>query len=68
MDEVQLNPLERGLQFLRESWQELKKVSWSSRQEVAGATVFILLLVLVLALFVGLVDFVISRALALVLR
>ena len=44
-------------QFLRGSRMELKKVKWPTRKELLAATVMVIVLVLVIALFLGLVDF-----------
>ena len=44
-------------QFLRESKIELKKVKWPTRKELLASTVMVIFLVLVVALFLGLIDF-----------
>lgn len=44
-------------QFLRESKMELKKVKWPTRKELLASTVMVLFLVLVVAFFLGAVDF-----------
>jgi preprotein translocase subunit SecE len=44
-------------QFLRESKMELKKVKWPTRKELLASTVMVLFLVLVVAFFLGVVDF-----------
>ena len=44
-------------QFLRESKIELKKVKWPTRKELLASTAMVILLVLVVALFLGLIDF-----------
>ena len=46
-----------ALQFLRESRSELKKVKWPTRKELLASTAMVIFLVLVMALFLGLVDF-----------
>ncbi|MBM4293719.1 MAG: preprotein translocase subunit SecE [Deltaproteobacteria bacterium] len=48
-------------QFVIEAAQELKKVTWPSRKEALGATGVVLFLVVVISLFLGLVDFGLSR-------
>ena len=47
----------KSIQFLRESRTELKKVKWPNRRELLASTVVVILLVLVVALFLGIVDF-----------
>jgi len=43
-------------QFLREVKVELKKVTWPSRQQTIGSTVVVLVLVMIIASFLGLAD------------
>ena len=60
--------IERIRQFLREVRAELEKVSWPGRQEVQAATMVIIALVVLLAVFIGAVDYVVSRVLGLFFR
>jgi preprotein translocase SecE subunit len=46
----------------------MEKVSWPGRQEVQAATIVIIALVVLLAAFIGAVDFVVSRVLGLFFR
>ncbi|MDD5491825.1 MAG: preprotein translocase subunit SecE [bacterium] len=59
--------LEKVKQFFREVVAEGKKVSWSSKQEFIGATVVVIFAILVLSMFIGLVDFVLSRLFGLIM-
>jgi len=47
------------VQFLRDSKTELKKVKWPTRKELLASTStsMVIILALVLALFLGLIDF-----------
>ncbi|MGC8729735.1 MAG: preprotein translocase subunit SecE [Elusimicrobiales bacterium] len=47
--------------FIKESYAELKKVSWFSKQDVRRATIGVFAVVLFFAVYVGLLDFIISR-------
>ena len=60
--------LEKLRNFLREVRVEMEKVSWPGRKEVQAATLVIIALVLLLAVFIGGVDFVVSRVLGLFFR
>ena len=60
--------LEKVRSFLREVRVELEKVTWPGRKEVQAATLVIIALVLLLAVFIGGVDFVVSRVLGLFFR
>jgi len=44
-------------QFLRESRGELKKVKWPTRKELLASTAMVIFLVIVVAFFLGLIDF-----------
>jgi preprotein translocase subunit SecE len=44
-------------QFLRESRIELKKVKWPTRKELLASTAMVIFLVLIVALFLGVIDF-----------
>jgi preprotein translocase subunit SecE len=44
-------------QFLREAKMELKKVKWPTRKELLASTAVVILLTLLMAFYLGLVDF-----------
>jgi preprotein translocase subunit SecE len=46
-----------AVQFLKESKLELKKVKWPTRKELLASTAVVIVLVLVVAFFLGLIDF-----------
>ncbi len=52
-----LGYISKGTQFLRESKIELKKVKWPTRKELLASTAVVIILVLIVAFFLGLVDF-----------
>jgi preprotein translocase subunit SecE len=49
-------PVARSRQFLEECWIELKKVHWPTRKETQGATVVVIIGVIIVALYLGMVD------------
>jgi preprotein translocase subunit SecE len=51
-------PTEHSRQFLDECWAELKKVHWPTRDETRAATIAVVIGVAVMALYLGVVDFV----------
>lgn len=51
----------RGSTFVSEVWAELRKVHWPSRKETYAATVLVLVVTFIVATFLGVVDFAISR-------
>jgi preprotein translocase subunit SecE len=48
-------------QFLIEAWQELQKVLWPSRQEAIRFTLVVLGVIIIVALFIFICDFGLSR-------
>lgn len=58
---------ERVVVFLREVRAELVKVNWPSQQELVGSTSVVIVLSIVLAVFIGLVDFLLSGLLSFLL-
>ncbi len=50
------NYLNKGLQFLREVKIELKKVAWPTRKQTLGSTLVVIVLVMIIALFLGVID------------
>ena len=51
----------RASTFVSEVWSELRKVHWPGRKETYAATVVVLVVTFIVATFLGVVDFVISR-------
>ena len=51
------NWLERSKQFYQDVRNEMKKVSWPSRQEIVGTTVVVIAAVFFFGLYLGLVDY-----------
>lgn len=50
--------------FLQESRQELKKVNWPTKKETVKYTLFVIGLSLIIAAFLGLLDFIFARILS----
>jgi preprotein translocase SecE subunit len=46
--------------FLQEAWHEFQRVQWPSRKEVRAATIVVIALVTIIALYLFLVDWVLS--------
>ena len=49
--------IDKARQFFREAKVELKKVKWPTRKELLASTAVVIVLTLLLAFFLGLVDF-----------
>ncbi len=48
--------MKRFRQFIKESWSELKKVSWPSRLQVRNLTVLVFVISFVVGLFITVID------------
>ena len=58
--------MKKIIRFFKESYGELKKVTWPGRDEVVASTKVVLVSVALIALALGLVDFLIFRGIDLV--
>ena len=59
---------EKTSQFITEVKVEMQKVSWSTKDELIGSTAVVIVSTLLLAVFIGAVDIVLSRAIALIIK
>lgn len=55
-------------QFVAEVVVELKKVSWTTRSELKDSAIVVLVSSLVLGVFIGTTDFVLSKCVSLIIR
>jgi preprotein translocase subunit SecE len=55
-------------QFISEVMAEMKKVSWTTRAELVDSTLIVILSSFLLGLFVGVIDFVFSRGIAVIIK
>jgi len=53
--------IDKAVKFLREVKVEVKKVTWPSRKEAMGGTVVVLITVFLIAVYLGIVDTVLSK-------
>jgi preprotein translocase subunit SecE len=56
------------IQFIKEAKTELKKVSWPSRKETAASTVVVLVLIILAAIYLGMVDLGLSNVIKALIR
>ena len=59
--------MRRFQNYIRDVLQELKKVTWPTKDELKGATVTVIIFTLLSTLFVGVVDFVLGYIVRLIL-
>jgi preprotein translocase subunit SecE len=58
--------MRRIILFFQESFGELKKVTWPSREEVTSSTKVVLVSTILIAIALGLVDYLIFRGIDLI--
>lgn len=68
MSEIKLNPVQQGVQFLSEAKNELKKVSWPSRKETTGITWVVIATSFVMAIYLGVVDWLLAQIIRTLVR
>ena len=66
IDDVKQLPV-RSREFLEECWAELKKVHWPTTKETQAATMAVIFGVVIVATYLGLLDFTLARLLQWVL-
>ena len=57
----------RVFQYFRETWFELRKVSWPTRSEAVNLTLMVIAVTMFLAIVLGLMDFVFQSGFSLFL-
>ena len=63
-----MNIIKKIEQFFREIKKELKRVNWPSRKETIASTSVVLVIVFIIAIFLGLVDLGLSKLVKIVIR
>ncbi len=54
--------------FLKEAYAELKKVSWPSKDELQESTMVVIITTIIISLFLGVIDKVISEIVKMVIK
>jgi len=60
--------IKKLVKFVNEIKQELTKVAWPSKYELRDSTIVVILLSLVLSIFIGIVDYTLSKATTFIFR
>ena len=58
---------EKIIRFLKEAKIELKKVTWPTPRQTLASTSVVIIVVIIVSIFLGIVDFGLSKAIRLVL-
>ena len=63
-----MNILAKPINFLNEVRSELSKVAWSTKKELMASTVLVITVTVIMTIFIGLVDLVLSRFLSVIFK
>jgi preprotein translocase subunit SecE len=55
-----MNLFQKTVQFFKEAYYELTKVTWLGKKEVVGTTIVVIVFVLIMAAFVSVVDLILG--------
>ncbi len=59
--------IQQAVTFLREVRAELNRVTWPTREAVIGGTVAVIVLSLILVVYMGIIDFIVTKLLGLLM-
>ncbi|NLX51650.1 MAG: preprotein translocase subunit SecE [Deltaproteobacteria bacterium] len=57
----------KALQFLTQAKAELKKVTWPTRKQTLASTGVVMVIVAIMALYLGIIDFVLAKLVKIIL-
>jgi preprotein translocase subunit SecE len=60
MDKIKLYA-DKALQFFSQAKAELKKVTWPTRQQTLASTGVVMVIVVVMALYLGIIDLILAK-------
>jgi preprotein translocase subunit SecE len=58
---------DKVIRFLKEAKIELKKVTWPTPRQTLASTSVVIIVVIIVSMFLGIVDFVLAKAIRMVL-
>jgi len=56
------------INFVKESYIELKKVTWLNKKEVLASTLVVVILIVIMSIYIGIIDFILAKLVSLFLR
>ena len=62
-----MNFIKKAVQFFREAYYELTKVTWLGKKEVVATTAVVVVFVIIMSIFVSFVDIILGRILKFIL-
>ncbi|GHT64055.1 hypothetical protein AGMMS50222_01670 [Endomicrobiia bacterium] len=62
-----MNLIKNIIRFFRDAYHELTKVTWLGKKEVAGATIMVIIFVIIMSSFVSTVDLLLGTIVRIIL-
>jgi preprotein translocase subunit SecE len=63
-----MNIIAKPVNFIKEVKAELGKVAWSTRQELMASTIVVIVVTVILGVFIGLIDIILSKLLSILFK
>ncbi len=63
-----MTSINKAIQFFKEAYVELTKVTWLGKKEVVATTIVVVVFIIILSIFVSFVDVILSGILGTILR
>ena len=60
--------MNKAIQFFKEAYVELTKVTWLAKKEVVATTAVVIVFIIIMAAFVSFVDMILSSSLGIILN
>ena len=60
--------VQQFIRFFQEAYQELKLSTWLSRQQVMASTIVVMILTIIVAAYVGLIDYILLHVVGFLFR
>ena len=54
--------------FVKESWNELKNVTWPTRAEITRLTISVIVISVLVGIFLGIIDLILTRTLGVIIN
>ena len=63
-----MNIIAKPINFIKEVRAELGKVAWSTREELLSSTLVVIVTTAIVAIFIGIIDLILSKFLSLLFK
>jgi preprotein translocase subunit SecE len=60
--------MKKFIQFIKESYDELKKVSWPTKEELKESTIIVVFSIIIISIFLGIIDRIIYQIIKVLIK